>query len=75
MKGVGLPEPGKPAPEVVALAEKLLELARSGEIIGLIAVYLHSDMATDAAMDGQMQMNMVGRVEAVKMQLLELLLK
>lgn len=40
------PVPGQPNPEVVAYAEQLLEMAKSGEIVALAAATVHKDGST-----------------------------
>lgn len=45
-------QPGEPRPNVVAELERALEMARSGEIDGLAAVYHHTDECTTSIVLG-----------------------
>ena len=42
-RAVDLPNPGEPHPELVERLEKLLEMARSGELTGMAFVYQYRD--------------------------------
>lgn len=43
LNGAQLPEPGQPNRDTVAVLEDLLEMARSGEIIGVSVAMMHAD--------------------------------
>jgi len=60
-----------PVPSVITAMEELLRQARAGEIVGMVTVTLTHDYATSGAMAGMMNYSLVGRLEHVKISLLE----
>lgn len=60
LRGEEIRPPGEVNLEVVALAEELLELARSGEISTLIAVFVHADECVGARKRGTGSYRIVG---------------
>lgn len=73
LRGQELPEPGEVVPEVVAIAENLLEMARSGEVQGVLYVALHADEQTTAERGGCYTRGMLGLLEIVKQRMIEVL--
>jgi hypothetical protein len=63
--------PGEPNPHVVSALEALLERARSGDMQGIAAVYLHTDGATGGVMAGLRNYALIGRMEEVKLDILD----
>lgn len=61
---------GEPHPMVVETLERLMDRAKAGEIIGIATVFITRD-ATGGMMAGMASYGMVGRLEDVKLQLLE----
>lgn len=66
-----LENPGEPVPSVVEAIEKLLEKARAGEAVGLVAVYCYSDGATGGYVTGRMTYSLIGRMEDLKLDILD----
>jgi hypothetical protein len=60
LRGEALRSPGEVNPEVVALAEELLELARSGEIHSLIAIFVHADESVGSLQRGMSSYRLIG---------------
>jgi hypothetical protein len=60
LRGEAIPAPGEVNPEVVELAEKLLDLARSGEIKALQAFMVHADDCVSAQSKGGANYRLVG---------------
>ncbi len=52
--------PYEPRPDVVKALEEALEKARSGEIIGVAAAFVHGDDCTSMAMCGRVTRAMMG---------------
>lgn len=71
LRGTPLPTPGEPEPGVVRLAEKLAEMARSGEIVGLGAVVVHSDEGTSNFHEGVSTMGQLGSLEMLRDRILD----
>ena len=63
--------PGEPVPSVVDALEKLLEKARAGEAVGLAAIYCYADGATGGFVTGRLTYSLIGRMEEVKMDILD----
>lgn len=63
--------PGTPDPDIVEQLEMMLELARSGEMNGLMVAWTYHDGATNGASKGYLSYSLVGRMEEVKMNLLD----
>jgi hypothetical protein len=51
---------GEPDPNVVAEFERLLEMARSGEIKGMMAAVLHSDDCVSGSRKGENNFRTIG---------------
>jgi hypothetical protein len=60
LRGQPIISPGEVNPEVVELAEKLLNMAHSGEINALVALAIHSDDATSTFRRGSLTYRLVG---------------
>lgn len=60
LRGEPIVPPGEVNPEVVELAEKLLNMARSGEINALVALAIHADDATSTFRRGALSYRLVG---------------
>lgn len=58
--GTPIASPGRPDPAVVADAEHLLEMARSGEVVGFAASCIHSDGAIGDVFSGVVGPSMIG---------------
>lgn len=65
LRGDPVMAPGEVSPSTVALAERILEMARSGEIQGLVAVMLHSDSAVSYDCTGAVTFSIVGKLTQV----------
>lgn len=65
LRGEAIRPPGEVNPEVVALAEELLELARSGEINALQAVFIHADETVGARQRGGANYRLVGMLTRI----------
>lgn len=63
--------PGTADPNVVEALERLLEMARSGEINSVCAVYAYHDGATNGFLHGYITYSLVGRLEDIKMGMVE----
>lgn len=59
--GRPVPELGKPNDHLIAEIERLLEMARSGEIQGLLGAYLYRDGCTAKTTAGIHSFSLVGR--------------
>lgn len=69
--GVELAPPGEPYPEVVKELERLLEMARSGELTG-VAVVLHwRDECTSDQQAGMLSRSMLGGLEILKSRIVD----
>ncbi|MDP3940087.1 MAG: hypothetical protein Q8R92_18370 [Deltaproteobacteria bacterium] len=62
LRGDPIASPGQPNQDVIAAAEKILELAQSGEIGGLTYALDFVDNSTGAAMVGDTSRGTVGRL-------------
>lgn len=60
LRGEEIRPPGEVNPEVVALAEEMLERARSGEIHTLLAIYVHADETVGSRQRGVSSYRLVG---------------
>lgn len=65
LRGEEIPAPGEVNPEVVALAEELLELARSGEIHTLQAIFIHADETVGARQRGSTNYRLLGMLTKI----------
>lgn len=63
--------PGEPVPSVVAALEGLLEKARAGQAVGIVTVYCYPDGATGGIIMGRLTYSMLGRLEELKMDVLD----
>lgn len=59
-EGIVIAHPGKPNADVVAMAEKILDCARSGEIVGLAFAAIHFDSSASHAMAGDVGPRQLG---------------
>ena len=66
LRGEEILPPGEPRPAVVEALERALEAARSGEIIGVAAVFNHSDDTTTSASIGRRDRATIGLLEIMK---------
>lgn len=71
LRGQEIADPRVPDRNVIAVAEDLLERARSGEINGIVAVMQYYDTATGMQRAGTVSWSMVGRLEQAKAGLVE----
>lgn len=68
-------ETGKPNPTVVEELERLLEAARSGEIVGLAGSYIHKDkMVTYSYAGAVASYGLLGGLDCVKERLVRIAL-
>ncbi len=67
-----IPKPRESHPEVVKQLEELLEMARSGEIVGLAAVYVYHDETVNYASSGWHGVyRIIGCMEVLKRELID----
>lgn len=71
LRGGEILPPGEPRPAVVEALERALEAARSGEIIGVVAVFNHCDDTTTGASQGRRDRQTIGMLEIMKAGLVE----
>lgn len=62
LRGEEIQAAGEPNPDVVKLAEDLLDMARSGQINALFAVMTHSDETVSALHQGLVTYRFIGMV-------------
>jgi hypothetical protein len=60
LRGEEIRPPGEVNPDVVAQAEKILEMAKSGEINALVAAWLHADETVGGARKGGSNYRLLG---------------
>ena len=65
LRGEEIRPPGEVNPEVVEIAERILEMARSGEISTLVAVYIHADETVGARQKGIGNYRVVGMLTKI----------
>lgn len=65
LRGEQIRPPGEVNPEVVALAEELLALARGGEIHTLSAVFIHADETVGSRQRGVSNYRLVGMMTKI----------
>lgn len=65
LRGQEIRPPGEVTPDVVKLAEELLELARGGEINTLVAVFIHADETVGARQKGVANYRLVGMLTKI----------
>ena len=66
LRGVEVVPPGAPNPRVVALAEELLNRARSGDLMGLAVSLYHADDTHSRRCAGPAVMATIGNIERLK---------
>lgn len=71
LHGDAITPPGEPVPSVVEWAEELLERARSGEVKGIACAVLFADNATGTSMRGALNFAIVGRMQAMSIELID----
>ena len=71
MRGGELPLPLTPMPTVIEALEWALDAARAGEIVGVAAVFMHSDGATSSQMQGNLEREALGLLEILKADLVD----
>ncbi|TCT08100.1 hypothetical protein [Aquabacter spiritensis] len=70
LRGTFHVEKAEPNPTVVGELERLLEAARSGELVGLAGVYLHKDKSVAYSYAGAVVgFGMIGGLECLKARL------
>lgn len=65
LRGEPIRPPGEVNPEVVAIAEEILEMARGGEIHTLTAVFTHADECVGCRQRGTGNYRLVGMLMKV----------
>jgi len=60
----------KPRASVIEACEELLEMAKSGEIVGLICAYTVHDKTSGRMATGAMYNSTIGDLERIKLQVL-----
>ena len=73
LNGQPIPPIGDPSPEVIAQLERLLEMARAGQIVGVAACLEHGDGATSGVVTGVVSRGLIGAVEMSKYDLIKAL--
>ena len=73
LNGDPIVQPGEPQADVIEQLEAALEMARSGEIIGVVMVAVHSDECTSSCRRGFSNRRTVGELEIVKANLVDVL--
>lgn len=71
LRGEEIVQPGTPRPAVIEILEQSLEMARSGEVVGVFIARLHSDDATTGGIEGAQDRGLIGLVEMLKADLIE----
>lgn len=66
LRGNEIQPPGEPRPRVIALCEKLLERARSGDLMALSVVLYHADDTHSHQHEGQCTYATIGALEMLK---------
>lgn len=64
--GVEIRSPGEPVPEVIEALEKLLDMARSGQLAGISYVVVWSDECVGSVAKGTRTRSMIGELEILK---------
>jgi hypothetical protein len=70
LRGRAVVDGREPRADVVELAERIAEMARSGEIVGLAATWGFADDSTGARLRGIVGYSTVGRLEGLKADIL-----
>lgn len=68
--GIEIKAPGTPRPDLIAEIEKLLEMARSGEIAGIAVALSWRDECTSHVITGQ-RIGLIGELEIAKARLVQ----
>lgn len=63
--------PGEPRPNLIEALESALEMARSGEIVGMAVAFVHADKATSTMRFGSLTRSLIGELEMLKSRLVE----
>lgn len=63
LRGQEIRPPGEPVEETIKLAEKLLGMARSGEISGLVAVCTHHDECCSIMRSTRVTFRLIGALQ------------
>jgi hypothetical protein len=74
LHGGPVEQPGVPDPDVIEQLERALEMARSGEMTGLVMVSNHFDGCTSSSRRGICTRRTVGEIELAKASLVQRLL-
>lgn len=64
LRGEAILAPGEVNPEVVEIAEKLLDMARSGEINAIVAFTTHADDGISTFRRGTTSYRLIGTITA-----------
>lgn len=67
LRGGEIIPPGEPRPNVIELAENILQRAKSGDLMALSAVFHHPDDTFSLRHEGRMTNGTVGAVERLKL--------
>jgi hypothetical protein len=71
LRGGEIVQPGQPLPDLVALLEEVLEMARSGEIKGVALAMIHTDDCSSMRRCGVQTRGLIGCLEIMKADLCE----
>ncbi len=69
LRGEEIRQPNEPCADLIAKLEDLLEMARGGEIKGMIAAVNHWDGCTSARRAGAVGRSTIGMIEILKLDL------
>lgn len=73
--GGAIRQHGEVSPAVVAEAERVLEMAKAGEIVGIAAVFVHHDECTSSSIHGLCGRMALGQLAIVQHDLCQRLVK
>jgi hypothetical protein len=73
LNGAPFIQPGEPQADVIEQLERVLEMARSGEISGIVIIAIHADECTSSCRRGYSNRRTVGEIEIVKADLIDAL--
>lgn len=71
LRGGKLPQPGEPQPAVVEALQELLEMAVSGEVVGVTVIYNFADESVGSRAAGFRGRKSLGEIEIAKSILIE----
>lgn len=71
LRGGAIVSPGEPVDVVIEALEAVLEMARAGEVQGIVMVMMHADDATSTRRGGVKSRAMIGCLEILKLGLAE----